>query len=209
VASIHVCTASFNTKVISSIWFLKQCHCYRITRYVMVAQHVLYEYKINLQIYFTSNLKRKYTLYRHWGSVQAVRSLSWPTALEGGEETASCPGRSLPPGKTRYPLYRRLGGPQGRSGQVRKISPPTGIQSPDRPVRSQSLYRLSYPSPHIKFGYEKCKCSALLGFKYVGCLLEYLWQLKEVLRRLGWLHTAGIWLYCDCFMWVYLVLCLF
>jgi len=28
------------------------------------------------------------------------------------------------PGKTRYPLYRRLGGPQGRSGQVRKISPP-------------------------------------------------------------------------------------
>jgi hypothetical protein len=31
---------------------------------------------------------------------------------------------ALPPGKTRYPLYRRLGGPQGRSGQVRKISPP-------------------------------------------------------------------------------------
>jgi len=27
-------------------------------------------------------------------------------------------------GKTRYPLYRRVGGPQGRSGQVRKISPP-------------------------------------------------------------------------------------
>jgi hypothetical protein len=32
-----------------------------------------------------------------------------------------------PPGKTRYPLYRRLAGPQGRSGQVRKISPPTGF----------------------------------------------------------------------------------
>ena len=28
---------------------------------------------------------------------------------------------------TRYPLYRRLGGPQGRSGQVRKISPPPGF----------------------------------------------------------------------------------
>ena len=36
------------------------------------------------------------------------------------------PGRSLIPGKTRYPLYRRLGGPQGRTGQVRKISPPPG-----------------------------------------------------------------------------------
>ena len=31
------------------------------------------------------------------------------------------------PGKTRYPLYRRLGGPQGRTGQVRKISPPSGF----------------------------------------------------------------------------------
>jgi hypothetical protein len=28
------------------------------------------------------------------------------------------------PGKTRYPFYRKLGGPQGQSGQVRKISPP-------------------------------------------------------------------------------------
>jgi len=33
----------------------------------------------------------------------------------------------LSPGKTRYPLYRRLGGPQGRSGQVRKISSPRGF----------------------------------------------------------------------------------
>jgi hypothetical protein len=31
---------------------------------------------------------------------------------------------ALPPGMTRYPLYRRLGGPQGRSGQVLKILPP-------------------------------------------------------------------------------------
>jgi hypothetical protein len=30
---------------------------------------------------------------------------------------------AVPPGKTRYPLYRRLGGPQGPSGWVRKISP--------------------------------------------------------------------------------------
>ena len=31
---------------------------------------------------------------------------------------------ALPPRKTWYPFYRRLGGPQGRSGQMRKISPP-------------------------------------------------------------------------------------
>ena len=31
-------------------------------------------------------------------------------ALEGGEWSAALPGRILPPGKTRYPFYRRLGG---------------------------------------------------------------------------------------------------
>jgi hypothetical protein len=56
-----------------------------------------------------------------------------------GEGSASRSGRSLPPGKTRYPLCRRLVGPQGRSGQVQK-SRLTGIRSPDRPARSQSLY---------------------------------------------------------------------
>ena len=38
----------------------------------------------------------------------------------GGRHTPA----ALSPGKTCYPLYRRLGGPQGQSGQVRKISPP-------------------------------------------------------------------------------------
>jgi len=34
---------------------------------------------------------------------------------------------ALPPRKTRYPLCGRLGGPQGRSRLVRKISPPPGF----------------------------------------------------------------------------------
>ena len=49
-------------------------------------------------------------------------------ALEGGECSAARPGRTLPPGKTRYPLYRRLGGPQGRSGRAENLVP-TGIRS--------------------------------------------------------------------------------
>jgi hypothetical protein len=54
----------------------------------------------------------------------------------------------------RYQLYRGLGGPQNRSGRVRKISPPppTGPRFPDPPARSKSLYRLRYPSPPILFG---------------------------------------------------------
>jgi hypothetical protein len=54
----------------------------------------------------------------------------------------------LPQGKTRYPLCRRLGGPQGRSGQVRKISSPTGIRSPDRPARSSVAIPTELPGPH-------------------------------------------------------------
>jgi hypothetical protein len=58
--------------------------------------------------------------------------------------SGSRPGHNLPPGKTRYPLYRRVGGPQGQCAQVRKISPPTGIRSLDPPARRQSLYQLRY-----------------------------------------------------------------
>jgi hypothetical protein len=47
------------------------------------------------------------------------------TAPESGEGSASHPSRFLPPGKTWYPLYRRLCGTQGRSGEVRTISPPS------------------------------------------------------------------------------------
>jgi len=44
-----------------------------------------------------------------------------------GEWSASRPGHFLPPGKTRYPLYKRLGRTKGRCGQVRKISLPPGF----------------------------------------------------------------------------------
>ena len=68
-----------------------------------------------------------------------------PTALEGGEGSASRPGRSLTPGKTRYPFYARLSGPQGRSGLAKNLAPPGFDPSTAQPV-AQSLYRLSYPA---------------------------------------------------------------
>ena len=50
-------------------------------------------------------------------------------------------------GKTRYPLYRRLGGPLGRSGRVRKISPPhqVSIPGPSSPERVALPTELSRP----------------------------------------------------------------
>jgi len=69
-------------------------------------------------------------------------------ALEGGEWSTARPGRTLPPGKTRYPLYRRLGGPQGRSGRAENLVP-TDIRSRTVQPVAQSLYRLSYPAQVI------------------------------------------------------------
>jgi hypothetical protein len=65
----------------------------------------------------------------------------------GGQRHAPA---ALPPGKeTRYPLYRRLDGPQGWSGQVRKISPPPGFDSLTVQPVSELLYRLSYRGPLV------------------------------------------------------------
>ena len=70
----------------------------------------------------------------------------------GGQRHAPA---ALPPGKTTYPSYRRLGGPQGRSGEVRKISLPPGFN----PRTVQSLYRLSYAGPQYTY----------IGYVYVVC----------------------------------------
>ena len=46
------------------------------------------------------------------------------SALDGGGWSIPSPGCFTSGKETRYPLYRRLGVPQGRSGQMRKISSP-------------------------------------------------------------------------------------
>ena len=63
---------------------------------------------------------------RGWVEVYLYSSMT--AAQKGGEWSAARPDRTLPPGKTRHPLYRRLGGPQGRSGRAENLVP-TGIRS--------------------------------------------------------------------------------
>ena len=58
-----------------------------------------------------------------------------------GEWSAARPGRTLPPVKTRYPLYRRLGGGARAGLDGRKISPHRGsIAGPS------SLYSVAIPT---------------------------------------------------------------
>jgi len=88
------------------------------------------------------------------GEYRYSSTLSLTSALEGGRWSTTWPGRFTPE-KTRYLLCRRPGRPQGRSEWVREILPPTEIRSPDRPVRSESLYRLSYRGPSRNQHYLK------------------------------------------------------
>jgi hypothetical protein len=73
-------------------------------------------------------------------------------ALEGGEWSAARPGLTLPPGKTRYPFYRRLGVPQDRSERAGNLVL-TGIRLRTFQLVAQSLYRLSYRA-HGRNGHD-------------------------------------------------------
>ena len=84
------------------------------------------------------------------------------SALDGGGWSTLLPDRFTPGKESRYPLYRRLGGPHGRSGRVRKISPPTGIRSSDRPARSKSLIGVWFQFPLTVY----CE-------KYEGPIMSY------------------------------------
>ena len=64
------------------------------------------------------------------------------TALEGGEGSASRPGRSLPPGN----IVQEAGWAPGPVWTGAENLALTGIRSPDLPARSQSLYRLRFPA---------------------------------------------------------------
>ena len=72
-------------------------------------------------------------------------TLSLTSARDGGWLMEGHVPADLPPRRRPVnPLYRRLCGPQDRSGRVRKISPSTGIRSPDRPAHGESLHRLRW-----------------------------------------------------------------
>jgi hypothetical protein len=65
-------------------------------------------------------------------------TLSLTSTLDVGEWSTPRACRFTLGKENRYPFYRRLGGPQGWSGRVRKILPPLGFV-PYRPARSGSL----------------------------------------------------------------------
>jgi len=85
----------------------------------------------------------------------------------GGQRHAPA---ALSRGKTRYPLRRRLGGPQGRSGRVWRILPPPGFD----PQTVQS----------VAIRYTDHAIAALNFISAVAKWHMYILMIKELCRTL-------------------------
>ena len=72
------------------------------------------------------------------------------------EGSASRPGRSLPRERLGTHCTGGLVGPRAGLDRCGKFRPPTGIRSPDRPARSQSIYRLRDPVHSVLGNFNKC-----------------------------------------------------
>ena len=92
-----------------------------------------------------------------------------PRHSRWGWRVSTTPRPLYPPGKTRYPLCRRLGEPQGRSGRVRKISPLPGFDpGAVQPITSRytdcAIPAISYGNrifsgnASTEFNWGKCFC---------------------------------------------------
>ena len=78
-------------------------------------------------------------------------------ALERGDWSAARPCRNLLPEKIRYPLYRRLGWPQGRSGQAEKISASSWFYYKNKNHYHQSAERQPLTEwQSSRFLFERC-----------------------------------------------------
>ena len=99
-------------------------------------------------------------------------TLSLTSTLDGvgGQCHASA---ALPPGKdTRYPLYRRVGGPQGRSGQVWRDLPSPGLDPRTvQPVGVAIPAELSRPLIYIYIYMCVCVCVCVSHRKHMASLL--------------------------------------
>ena len=109
-----------------------------------------------------------------------------------GEGSESRPGRSLPPGKTRYPLYRRLGGPHGRSGCGKSRLHQDSIPRPSS--RYPVAIPTTLPDPQLR---------ALLAQK-----MRMLLKATNMTPKFGFIESQlTIWFYTSSVLYLVLLLC--
>ena len=80
------------------------------------------------------------------GEQMYISTLPSTSALDRDGWSTPRPGR-FTPGKDPVPIVQEAGWASGPVWTGAENLASTGIRSPDRPARSKSLYRLSYPGP--------------------------------------------------------------
>ena len=129
----------------------------------------------------------------HRGS-RSIPLLLLDYATRRAEWSASRTCHSLPPGKTRYPLNRRLVGPQSRSGQVRKISPPKGFDPRTvQPVASRYTDYASRPVSILIMLASKMLHRYCRKFCYI--IFIYCNSINPVIK-IQILYTRQFWCFC-------------
>ena len=114
-------------------------------------------------------------------------------ALEGGEWSAARPGRILPLGKTPYPFYRRLVGPQGRTGRAENLVA-TGIRSRTvQPVVGRYTDWITWPIYIYTRYVHIVHYDGIFSLHYTSCKLHG--QIKQIILicyLLSLITTGGI-----------------
>jgi hypothetical protein len=112
---------------------------------------------------------------------------------------------ALPPGKTMYLLYRRLGGPHRQSGGVQKILPPPEVDPRTvQPLASSYTTTLSWPIEQEVLGRKSSLSSSSLAM-YIPVVHICLNTLCACAHHPHWLCTF-LWFTC---VWtpVYVCMC--
>ena len=122
-------------------------------------------------------------------------------ALERGQWSAARPSHTLLPGKTRYPFYRRLRGPQGRFGRAENLVP-TGIQSwTVQPIVSRYTDWATQPTLS-EILYENNELTCYMFRRTRGHLQADIWNIlgsiqmcgREILIVTGFCYKSGFYI---------------
>jgi hypothetical protein len=102
--------------------------------------------------------------------------------------------RHVTPENNRLPIVYEAGWIPGTVWKDVENLAPMGIQYPHRPASSESLYRLSYPSPHLYYNGIKFSHSIRCKPWYNETIVFFFcYVFKFLYRKAGRLEVTGLW----------------
>jgi hypothetical protein len=142
----------------NDLWWRKTLYyCLHTTRLLVTRHHINLKRSFKMSHETTSRRLgkgkgKRYTLQQATKAQRGVEVYLY-SFLNLGVRWGGCstprPGR-FTSRKDPVPIVQEVGWAPGPVGTGVENLVPTEIRSPDRPARSQSLYRLSYPGPHYE-----------------------------------------------------------